>query len=174
MPKLISPTTRLRDSWLESREEWGRGIHQDGAGLHAGDDIDTVEGFAAWVSRLHREADHSVPVGEGRVHASYWWITERDTYLGAITLRHALNDFLLRGAGNIGYGIRPSARRRGLATWALAAVLPEARALGLDRVLVTCDVSNVASARAIENCGGLLEDVRDTELGRIRRYWITL
>ena len=108
------------------------------------------------------------------MHATYWWITENDTYLGAITLRHALSEILLRGAGHIGYGIRPSARRRGLATWALAAVLPEARALGLDRVLVACDVGNVASARTIEKCGGLLEDVRDTELGRTRRYWITL
>jgi predicted acetyltransferase len=174
MPELTLPTTRLRDSWLESREEWGRGKHQDGAGLQAGDDVDTVEGFAAWVSRLLRQADHSVPIGDGRVHATYWWITDGDTYLGAITLRHALNEFLLRAAGNVGYGVRPSARRRGLASWALAAVLPEARALGLDRVLVTCDVSNVASARTIEKCGGVLEDVRDTELGRTRRYWITL
>jgi predicted acetyltransferase len=108
------------------------------------------------------------------VHATYWWIAESDTYLGSITLRHALNEFLLRAAGNIGYGIRPSARRRGLATWALGAVLPEARALGLDRVLVTCENGNIASARTIENCGGVLEDVRDTELGRTRRYWITL
>jgi predicted acetyltransferase len=174
MPELIAPTARLRDSWLESREEWGRGMHQDGAGLHASDDVDTVDGFAAWVSRLHRAAEPSVPVGEGRVPATYWWIADRDTYLGAITLRHALNDFLLRAAGNIGYGVRPSARRRGLASWALAAVMPRARALGLDRLLVTCDHSNLGSARTIEKCGGVLEDVRDTELGRVRRYWITL
>jgi predicted acetyltransferase len=172
MPKLILPTTRLRDSWLQAREEWGRGVHQEGAGLHASDDVDTVDGFAAWVSRLHRAG--SVRLGDGRVPATYWWVSESDTYLGAITLRHALNDFLLRAAGNIGYGIRPSARRRGLATWALAAVLPEARALGLDRVLVTCEHTNIASARTIEHCGGELEDVRDTELGRIRRYWIAL
>jgi predicted acetyltransferase len=43
-------------------------------------------------------------------------ITEDGTYLGAITLRHELNDFLLRAGGHIGYGIRPSAHGRGLAT----------------------------------------------------------
>jgi predicted acetyltransferase len=53
-------------------------------------------------------------------------------------------------------------------------VLPEARALGLQRVLFTCDDTNLASARTIENAGGELEDVRDTELGRTRRCWITL
>jgi predicted acetyltransferase len=174
MPELISPTSRLRDSWLESRDEWGRTAQQSGTGLHADDDVDTLDGFSAWVGRLHQAADPQVPGGDGRVPATYWWIAEGDTYLGAITLRHALNDFLLRAAGNIGYGIRPSARGRGLATWALGAVLPEARAIGLDRVLVTCEDSNVASARTIENCGGVLEDIRDTELGRTRRYWIAL
>ena len=174
MPELISPTTRLHDSWLASRDEWGRGVHQDGASLHADDDVDTDEGFAAWVSRLRRAADTSIPAGEGGVHATCWWIVEDDNYLGAISLCHALNDFLLRAGGNIGYGIRPSARRRGLATWALRSVLPAARALGLQKVLVTCDNANLASARVIERADGVLEDVRDTELGRIRRYWITL
>ncbi|MDX2516846.1 GNAT family N-acetyltransferase [Streptomyces stelliscabiei] len=70
--------------------------------------------------------------------------------------------------------MRPSARRRGLATWALGAVLPEARALGMGRVLITCDDDNVASARTIERNGGVLEDVRTTDEGIKRRYWITL
>jgi predicted acetyltransferase len=57
---------------------------------------------------------------------------------------------------------------------ALGAVLGEARARGLDRVLITCGNDNLASARTIERHGGALEDVRDTELGLTRRYWIDL
>jgi len=174
MQGLVLPTARLRNSWLAAREEWGRETHQDGAGLGVGDDVDTVAGFAAWVERLRRESDSSTLLDQGLVHASYWWIVEDEGYLGAISLRHTLNDFLLRAGGHIGYGVRPSARRRGLATWALGAVLPEARALGLKRVLVTCDDANVASARPIENNGGVLEDIRQTELGQTRRYWIEL
>jgi predicted acetyltransferase len=52
-------------------------------------------------------------------------------------------------------------------------VLEVARGRGLERVLVCCDDTNVASQRTIEHFGGSLEDVRDTELGRTRRYWIT-
>ena len=81
---------------------------------------------------------------------------------------------MLRAGGHIGYGIRPSARGRGLATWALRSVLVRAPALGLRTLLVTSGDSNLASARVIEKAGGVLEDVRDTELGRTRRYWITL
>jgi predicted acetyltransferase len=174
VPELISPTIRLRDSWLASRDEWGAGVHQDGSGLHQGDDVDTPAGFAVWIDRLRRESDAAIPLAADRVHASYWWIIEDGHYAGAISLRHTLNDFLLRAGGHIGYGVRPSARRRGLATWALQSVLPHARALGLEKVLVTCDDANLASALTIERAGGVLEDVRDTELGRTRRYWITL
>lgn len=174
MPQLIAPTTRLYDSWLESRDEWGRGINQDGAGLGADDDVDTPEDFSVWVQELHQQSDTSIPAKEGRVHATYWWIVEDDTYLGAISLRHTLNDFLLHGGGHIGYGVRPTARRQGLATCALRAVLPKARSLGLTRVLLTCNDNNLGSARIIENNGGVAEDVRDTALGHTRRYWMTL
>jgi predicted acetyltransferase len=167
--ELVAPTVDLHASWLAARDEWGPGTHQDGTGLHDTDDVDSAVGFAAWVARLQREA---VAPAEGRVPATYWWIVEGDTYLGAISLRHQLNDFLLRAGGHIGYGVRPSARRRGIATWALGRALEVARGMGLERVLVCCEDTNVASARTIEHHGGVLEDVRDTELGRTRRYWL--
>ncbi|WP_433790228.1 GNAT family N-acetyltransferase [Actinoplanes sp. CA-252034] len=171
MPELIAPTAALHASWIESRDEWGRGVHQDGAGLREVDEVDTPEGFAAWVDRLNAAAKQAP---EDWVACSFRWIVEGDRYLGAIALRHELNDFLLEAGGHIGYGVRPSARGNGLASWALARILPEARALRLDRVLVTCNVDNAASARTIERNGGVLEDVRDTGIGTVRRYWITL
>ncbi|GAX57471.1 GNAT family N-acetyltransferase [Streptomyces olivochromogenes] len=176
MPELIAPTGRLHSSWLAARDEWSPGAHQDGTGLRLAPDadLDSPDVFSEWVERLRQQSDRSVAVGEERVHATHWWIVEGDSYLGAIDLRHYLNALLLDIGGHIGYSIRPSFRRRGLATWALGAVLPEARALGLDRVLVTCDDDNVASARSIERNGGVLEDVRTTDAGIKRRYWITL
>ncbi len=89
-------------------------------------------------------------------------------------MRHRLNEQLLDGGGHIGYGVRPSARKRGLASWALGEVLKRARDRGLERVLVTCAAENVASARTIERNGGVLEDIRETWLGLARRYWIEL
>ena len=174
MPELIAPTTRLHRAWLESRDEWGRGVHQDGSGLHTDPDVDSADGFAGWVTRLLRAGDPAIEPEAGSVHCTYWWIADGDVVLGAISLRHELNDFLLRAGGNIGYGIRPSARGRGLAGWALGEVLPYAKGLGLDRVLLTWNVANEASRRTIERRGGVFDDIRDTELGRLRRYWIAL
>jgi predicted acetyltransferase len=88
-----------------------------------------------------------------------------------IALRHCFSDDI----GQIGYGVRPSARRRGLASWALGEMLGEARAaLGLDRVLVPCLADNIASVRTIERNGGVLEGIREAERGPVRRYWIAL
>ena len=110
MPELVEPTTRLYTAWLGARDDWGPGTHEDGFGLHPEDDVETPDGFAAWVRRLRQQSDPTVPLAAGRVRVTYWWIVEGDTLLGAIALRHQLNDFLLRVVGQVGYGIRPSAR----------------------------------------------------------------
>ncbi|GIM98195.1 GNAT family N-acetyltransferase [Paractinoplanes toevensis] len=170
MPQLIKPTTRLHRAWLEARDEWGRGVHQDGAGFRSADEYDSPEGFAAWVARLHAEEDVTRPPDPDWVHCTYRWMVEGDRMLGAIALRHELNDLLFTIGGHIGYGVRPSERRRGLASWALGEILPIACGLGLDRVLITCDVGNEGSARTIRKAGGVLEDVREGK----QRYWIAI
>jgi predicted acetyltransferase len=157
----------------------GPGLHEDGFGLRPSDEVDTAAGFAAWVARLTAQEDTAKPVEAGRVpsqvpsqvHCTYRWIVADGQVLGAIALRHEFSDFVRR-AGHIGYGIRPSARRRGLATWALDQMLGEARAIGLDRVLIVCEAGNIASAKTIEHHGGILEETGETGAGR--RYWITL
>jgi len=93
--------------------------------------------------------------------------------LGGIALRYGSDDYV-RWAGHIGYGIRASARRRGLASWALGQLLEETRAVGLDRALLVCAVDNLASAKTIEHCGGVLESITVSKFGPVRRYWIDL
>jgi predicted acetyltransferase len=70
--------------------------------------------------------------------------------------------------------VRPAHRGRGHATEMLRQSLVIARAQGVDRVLVVCDQSNVASATIIQSLGGRLEDVRPGADGKtpIARYWI--
>ncbi|MBL7259288.1 GNAT family N-acetyltransferase [Paractinoplanes lichenicola] len=174
MPLLVPPTVTLHKSWLAARDEWPPGAHMDGHGVRETDDVDSEPGFAAWVADLHAQADETIPPAADWVHCTYRWIVEDDDYLGSISLRHTLNDMLLEVGGHIGYGIRPSARRRGLASWALGETLQAARALGLDRVLITCNPTNVASARVIESHGGAYEDTRTTGAFTVKRYWITL
>jgi predicted acetyltransferase len=162
MVELVEPTTRLYCAWRAARDDWGPGTHEDGFGLLASDAVETPDGFETWVRRL-----------QGEQGSTYRWIVEnpRDDLLGAIALRHRLEN----GApevGQVGYGIRPSARRRGLATWALGQMLATARTIGLARVLIVCADGNVASAQVIESHGGVLEGIHNTALGPARRYWV--
>lgn len=96
--------------------------------------------------------------------------------VGMVDLRHRLNELLATWGGHIGYSVRPDERRRGYVKWMLAHVLPEAKKLGIDRVLVTCNDENVGSARTIEANGGVLENkvYVESEKQTIRRYWIDL
>lgn len=172
MPVLQAPTARLHESFLDALHEWGPGEREDGFGLLPGDDVETAAGFAAWVSRLTRAEDPTLDPGPGQTHATYRWIVEDGKVQGGIALRHELPDGQPRSNGHIGYGVRPSARRRGLATWALREMLGEARARGIERVLMVCEAGNLASARTIERCGGVAEPA--DESAPTRRYWIDL
>ncbi len=58
--------------------------------------------------------------------------------------------------GHIGYAVVPWRQRRGYATRSLGLLLPQARAIGLDRVELTTDPENTASRHVIEANGGIL------------------
>lgn len=176
-PTLIAPTPRLHQSWLAAWTEWGPHAQIPGSGLRLWGDFDvrSLDAFETWVQRLRAQANpHTCPLESGLVPDTFWWIVDGDRYIGSIDLRHRLNDYLAEVGGHIGFGIRPSARRRGYASWALAAVLPHAREMGLTQLLITCDAENLGSARAVERNGGVLETVVETREGMKRRYWVDL
>jgi predicted acetyltransferase len=168
--ELVLPTTRLHDALLDCRREWGPGEHEDGLMLTDEDEIEAVAGFAEWVhfwlSRTHPAGERCPP----SPHCSPRWIIDDGQVLGGIVLRHIYDDQV----GQIGYGVRPSARRRGVASWALGQMLVETRAaLDVDHILVPCLDTNIASARTIESQGGVLEGLREREDGvLLRRYWV--
>jgi predicted acetyltransferase len=170
VPELVLPTTRLHAAFLDCRDDWGPGLHEDGFGIGDDDDLDSPAGFAAWVhDRLGLTHPAGTPCPPDQ-HASPRWIVEDGQVLGGIALRHHFDDQL----GHIGYGVRPSARRAGLATWALGQMLVEAQQLAMDRVLLVCEGDNIASMKTIELNGGVPEPGSADGAGEMRRYWIEL
>lgn len=100
---------------------------------------------------------------------------DRNRLVGAVNIRHYLNESLLYNGGHIGDGIRPSERRKGYATAMIALALEECRKLGIDRVLMCCDKDNIGSMKSIISNGGVLENEVVNEDGGIeQRYWIEL
>lgn len=99
---------------------------------------------------------------------------ERDIFVGAVNIRHYLNEALLLNRGHIGDGVRPSERRKGIATQMIGLALKECKKLGIDRVLMVCDKENIGSAKSIQNNGGVLENEVTVNGVVEQRYWIEI
>lgn len=100
---------------------------------------------------------------------------ERNIFVGAVNIRHYLNNQLLLNGGHIGDGVRPSERRKGYATEMIRLALEECKKIGIDRVLMVCYKDNIGSRKSIINNGGVLENEIPAEDGKIdQRYWISL
>lgn len=98
-----------------------------------------------------------------------------------------MNDFLKSYGGHIGFGIRPTERRKGYGSIILRKALDFCREISLQRVMLACYKDNVASRKTIERCWGILEkEFALTELKNfpfeivglddktVQIYWITL
>ena len=99
---------------------------------------------------------------------------ESNMVVGAVNIRHYLNEALLLDGGHIGDGVRPSMRRKGIATKMIALALDECVKLGIYKVLMVCDKDNIGSAKSIINNGGVLEDEPVVDGVIQQRYWIDL
>jgi predicted acetyltransferase len=174
MPELILPDVRVRESFLAAmREVIADGSRSEAAFMGSEQTRYVAERhspdvFAAYVAEVRADAEPATPRRPNFVPQTTWWWVDGDDYLGRISVRHRLNDFLLEVGGNIGYYVRPSRRRQGHATAMLRAVLPHAASLGIESALLTCDDTNLGSRRVIEAAGGVLEDQRGEKL----RFWV--
>ncbi|WP_274651430.1 GNAT family N-acetyltransferase [Paenibacillus humicola] len=166
---LVKPSAGLRDGYMDFYREW----------KDSGEDMvpwvisREPDDFDAMVQFLHdQEREDHLP---GWVPSSTYWLAAGRRIVGAVNIRHRLTERLLQRGGHIGYGIRPSERRKGYATRLLALSLEEARRLGIASALIVCDSWNIASAKTILNNGGVPDAHFTEENGNvIKRFWIPL
>jgi len=139
--------------------------------------LDRYPNYDEWLLKIEKDLDIS-NIPEGRVPGNTYFCVRMldDKIVGMINIRHRLNEFLLREGGHIGYSIRPTEREKGYATLMLKLGLQKCRELNLNKVLITCDKINNASAKVIQNNNGILENelYSDTYSEIIQRYWIEL
>lgn len=169
--KLILPMPEHKEMIMDYKREFlENGDSMDGtAGLRNAETFE--EWYSAFCSNLKEET-----VKPGLVPSTTYMAvsTEDNRLIGMIDIRHRLNDYLLKFGGNIGYSIRKSERQQGYATEMLSLALTECLKLNINKVLITCDKDNIASARTMIRNGGILEN-EIPEGNRItQRYWITL
>jgi predicted acetyltransferase len=95
--------------------------------------------------------------------------------VGHVSIRHHINDeYFSRFGGHIGYAVRPTEQRKGYGSEILRLTLSEIAKLGLQKVLITCDSINVASAKIIKANGGKYESEVNNNGILKQRYWIEI
>ncbi len=166
--ELVFPTIEHKQAALEylgEHIENGEGHLNGGGGLER----DCYEDYLIRITSAQTAAQ------TGWVNCSTYFAFVGDKIVGMIQIRHTLNEILIKSGGHIGYGVRPSERRKGYAAQMLKLALNKCREFGIEKALVTCDKDNIGSARTILKNGGVLENEFTNDDGVIeQRYWITL
>lgn len=176
--RLVRPSLAYRDSYIAAlREHQAQGRFLDSR--HIDNDVGALSRDFDRLVRALLDAAIPERVKTGFVPETFLWMIETRTneLVGRSSIRHALSDEpSLRDIGHIGYDIRPSRQGRGYGKTILGLTLEEAKKLGMERVLVTCDSNNMRSKTIIEHWGGVFERsvlLAGREYTRLR-YWIDL
>lgn len=135
--------------------------------------LDDARDFADYLEELARDAA-GIDLPPGGVPVTLLAGFVGADLIGRVSVRHRLNSRLSQVGGHLGYAVRPAFRGNGHATEMLRQALRVAAGLGVDKALVTCDDTNLASIAVIERCGGELQDVFVDQSHPVakRRYWV--
>lgn len=166
--KLVKASMEFEPQITEMLEEWfSRETDITPYAIRRGD----WRNFSHYLTTLEAGPDDPQLVPD----STFFCLDEkRNRMVGAVNIRHRLNERLLLNGGHIGDGVRPSLRGRGIGTRMVGLALAECRKLGLDRVLMVCDKDNIPSARTIQSNGGVLENEVVVDGVTEQRWWIQL
>jgi predicted acetyltransferase len=168
---LVRPTQQYREQIMAYRATFLNLGEQP----YGGSSLRRFDDFNKWLTKvIYQEKGDNLP--ENSVPSTQFLSIVNGRLIGLINIRHRLTPELLMESGHIGYSIHPDERRKGYAIEQLRLGLIEAKNLGLEKVLVTCDKSNIASSKTIKKVSGILEnEVISSDTNEIvQRYWIEI
>lgn len=172
---LVKPDLYFFDQYNDMMREWIESGTQI-APWFLDRPFENLEDFAEWIQMLDNCENADLDKKYSST-SSYFVTDESDRLIGATSLRHYLTVEGYNTWGHIGYGVRPSERRKGCGVQMLKLMLEEAGRKKIRKALVACHTSNTGSVKVIEHCNGRLENIvaDPNEKGEtINRYWFDI
>lgn len=167
--ELVIPAPEHKQAAWDYRQEH---IDCGEAHIHGSSSFSKADNYEKWLEKITWNQANATP---DWVTGSIYFAFVDSKIVGTIAVRHTLNDSLLKSGGHIGYGVRPSERRKGYGAEMLALALEKCREFGIEKALVTCDKDNIASAKTALRNGGVLEnEVVEDDGNIVQRYWIAV
>lgn len=140
--------------------------------------LDVSKSAEEWIKICELRKDEETCAETGTTVPSHMYLAVRkrdDKIVGMIDLRHHINHPILgTWGGHCGYSVRPSERGKGYAKEMLRLNIKNAKSMGIERLLITCDVMNEASEKTILANGGVYEKTIDVDGHKMKRYWIVV
>lgn len=167
--KLILPDESHKEQYIKMMEEW----ISFGGRLNPGALRNNGASYEKWLEWI-QDDQSELTCPKGAVPQTlYFAFNKDDIFIGAVTIRHYLNEKMLIDGGHVGYGVRPSQRRKGYAKRMLALAIGKLNEMGINEILVTCAADNIGSMKTILANGGIFHNEILNEDGEaIKRFWI--
>jgi predicted acetyltransferase len=171
--KLVKPLTVFKGSFMEGLVECEKELsEQSWIYLHESETYLAKQNFETYVQKLK---DYEFVASEHFVRGVTFWAIMDNEVVGRLGLRLELNEGLEKFGGHIGYIVRPTFRKKGIASRMLALALETDYAKNIGKILLTCDLDNEASEKTIVKNGGVFYDVVELEnRSDKKRFWINL
>jgi predicted acetyltransferase len=176
--ELIEPNIRYADDIWAFRDEILKYDADDENRFAGCGRLDKCKSPEEWISVCEmRKSERTCEQTGANVPSNMYLAVRKsdNVIVGIIDLRHHINHPILgTWGGHCGYTVRPSERGKGYAKEMLHLNIKNAKMLGIDKLLITCDTTNIASEKTIIANGGIYDKTIDIDGCKIKRYWINV
>ena len=128
--------------------------------------------YSKWIQYVRQVENGLIP---DRISSSTFLAIDKlsKSIIGIIDIRHYLNEEHFY-SGHIGYSISPNLRCNGYGTEILQLGVEKAKELNIEKLLLTCEKSNIASQKVVERNNGIFEKEIFDDGESYLVYWICI